>query len=62
MLDVSMEKPCMYIKKRVHLCGNTGYTGRIGVYEILPIDQSLRQIINQRERQMIFEIRHLHKD
>ncbi len=49
MLDVSMgETLYVYKEKGCHLCGNTGYTGRIGVYEILPIDQSLRQIINQK--------------
>lgn len=28
------------------LCGNTGYTGRLGVYEILLVDREIRQLIN----------------
>jgi len=39
-----------YIYKRMgcHMCGNTGYQGRIGVYEILKVDHDIRKIINAR--------------
>jgi type IV pilus assembly protein PilB len=49
ILNVNIhEELHVYKEKGCHLCANTGYIGRIGVYEILPIDQSIRQIINQR--------------
>ncbi len=37
----------IYKAKGCHMCGNTGYQGRIGVYEILPVDQDIRKIINK---------------
>jgi type IV pilus assembly protein PilB len=49
ILNVNIhEELYVYKEKGCHICANTGYIGRIGVYEILPIDQSIRQIINQR--------------
>lgn len=36
----------IYKANGCHLCGNTGYQGRIGVYEIMPIDHDIRKIIN----------------
>lgn len=36
----------IYKRKGCHQCGNTGYQGRIGVYEILKIDHEIRQVIN----------------
>lgn len=36
----------IYKKHGCHQCGNSGYQGRIGVYEILTIDHEIRQIIN----------------
>src|SRR5690606_5721534 len=28
-------------------CNNTGYRGRTGIYELLPIDESVRQLVHQ---------------
>ena len=41
--DVHFYKPvgCNY-------CNNTGYSGRIGVYEVLPISNTVRQLITQK--------------
>ncbi len=36
----------IYQAKGCHVCGNSGYQGRIGVYEILEIDSDIRRIIN----------------
>lgn len=36
----------VYMAKGCHVCGNSGYQGRIGVYEILPVDNDVRSIIN----------------
>lgn len=30
-----------------HVCSDTGYSGRIGVYEIMPVDHILRTVINR---------------
>ncbi len=30
-----------------HVCNNTGYQGRIGVYEIMPVDHQIRDVINR---------------
>lgn len=37
----------IYKNKGCHLCGDTGYAGRIGVYEILPVEHNIRQIVNK---------------
>ena len=29
-------------------CNNTGYSGRVGVFEILPVSQTLKELINRR--------------
>jgi type II secretory ATPase GspE/PulE/Tfp pilus assembly ATPase PilB-like protein len=29
-------------------CGHTGYRGRIGIYEVLPISEDIRRLINQK--------------
>ena len=31
-------------------CGNTGYRGRIGIYELLTIDQTIKDLIEQGAR------------
>lgn len=31
-----------------HMCNNTGYFGRIGVYEIMPVTSALKEIISRR--------------
>ena len=36
-------------------CGGTGYFGRIGVYEIMPITSDLRQAINRGENADVLE-------
>ncbi len=36
----------IYQPKGCHVCGNSGYQGRIGVYEILEVDSDIRKIIN----------------
>lgn len=40
MIYVPSEKGCAY-------CNNTGYRGRIGVYEIMPITPALREVISR---------------
>jgi type IV pilus assembly protein PilB len=37
----------IFKNKGCHICGETGYSGRIGVYEILPVDQEVRMVVNR---------------
>ena len=30
------------------MCNNTGYYGRIGIYEIMPVTKKIKQIISQK--------------
>ena len=41
------EAPGVYKAVGCHVCNNTGYSGRIGVYEIMPVDNEIRDIINK---------------
>lgn len=36
-------------------CRNTGYRGRVGIYEILPVDETLRRMIHNREGEQAIE-------
>ena len=36
-------------------CGGTGYYGRIGIYEIMPVTADLRQAINRGENADVLE-------
>lgn len=36
----------IYEKVGCHLCNESGYSGRIGVYEIMPVTEKIRDIIN----------------
>ncbi|WP_163193152.1 GspE/PulE family protein [Clostridium thermarum] len=37
------------------LCNNTGYKGRIGIYEVMPINAELRQLIDEKTREREIE-------
>lgn len=37
----------VFKKTGCHVCNDTGYSGRIGVYEIMPVSEGLREIINR---------------
>ncbi|MGE4282263.1 MAG: GspE/PulE family protein [Clostridia bacterium] len=43
------EQPIFYKGKGCNFCHHSGYQGRVGVYEIMPISHHIRQIINQGE-------------
>ena len=36
----------IYRSTGCHICNGTGYSGRIGVYEIMPITEKIREVIN----------------
>jgi len=41
--------PTVYKGKGCQVCGNSGYVGRIGIFEIMPIDDELRYLIASRD-------------
>lgn len=43
-IDVSIDQ-LIYEPCGCHFCNNTGYYGRIGIYEIMPVTQIIREII-----------------
>lgn len=46
LLGSKDEEVILYKKKGCHVCNNTGYTGRLGVYEIMPVTLAIREIVN----------------
>ena len=48
VLAISGRKPVFYKGKGCHRCNNTGYFERIGIHEVLMIDDSLRDMIIKR--------------
>ncbi len=42
-----LEEPVLYKANGCHVCNNTGYQGRIGVYEIMSVEHQIRDIINK---------------
>jgi len=49
LFDFLPEPPkTLYRGKGCNTCRNTGYSGRLAVYELFPITQRVRQIINER--------------
>ena len=41
------ESLSLYKAVGCHVCNNTGYQGRLGVYEIMPVDHNIRDVINR---------------
>jgi len=41
------EEITIYNKNGCHFCNGLGYSGRIGVYEIMPVTENIRTIINE---------------
>ncbi|MCQ2495757.1 MAG: Flp pilus assembly complex ATPase component TadA [Lachnospiraceae bacterium] len=49
LLGVPMDEPCMiYEPNGCVTCNNSGYKGRIGVYEMLPVSNRLKNIISEK--------------
>ncbi|MDA8363776.1 MAG: type II secretion system ATPase GspE [Gammaproteobacteria bacterium] len=51
LLEMSPEKAAhitLYRATGCAGCGNTGYQGRTGIYELLPVDEALRSLIHDR--------------
>jgi len=44
---IGLDEPCeVYAAEGCAICSNTGYTGRVGVYELLIVDAHIRKMIN----------------
>ena len=42
------DEPLIFGAQGCELCGNTGYIGRIGFYEVLKVDPAMRRLMSQR--------------
>jgi len=47
--------PALYKGKGCEECGHTGYNGRIGIYEVLPVTEKMAHLILQRTDSATFE-------
>jgi type IV pilus assembly protein PilB len=47
--DIDMQNIKVYIGRGCPVCGNTGYRGRIGIYEMLPVSRDIQNMINERQ-------------
>jgi type IV pilus assembly protein PilB len=46
--DIDMKNIKVYIGRGCPVCGNTGYRGRIGIYEMLAVTNEIQNLINNR--------------
>jgi type IV pilus assembly protein PilB len=46
---IDMKNIKVYIGRGCPVCGNTGYRGRIGIYEMLPVSKEVQNMINDRQ-------------
>lgn len=53
--NVDMSKSKFYQGKGCADCRNTGYTGRIGIYEVLPVTEKIRKLVTQKVSSDIIE-------
>jgi type II secretory ATPase GspE/PulE/Tfp pilus assembly ATPase PilB-like protein len=49
MEGINPTNPTVWIGKGCAVCGNTGYKGRIGIYEVISISKSIQDLINDRK-------------
>lgn len=55
-LGLSMEEPfTLYRPQGCKACKNTGYRGRMGLYELVPIDESMREAIHEQAGELELE-------
>lgn len=47
--DIDMENPMVWVGKGCPVCGNSGYKGRVGIYEIVDITKAIQEMINDRK-------------
>jgi type II secretory ATPase GspE/PulE/Tfp pilus assembly ATPase PilB-like protein len=44
--DIDLKNIKVFIGRGCPVCGNTGYKGRVGIYEVISVDQKIQQLIN----------------
>lgn len=49
------EKPTIYRAKGCSECNHQGYKGRLGIYEVVQVDEQLRELIHQRAGELELE-------
>ncbi len=46
--DFNLEEPVLYVGRGCPACDNTGFKGRIGIYEVVPITKGIQELITSR--------------
>lgn len=46
---LDLEKPMVYAARGCPACGNSGFKGRVGIYEVLPITKKIQDFINDHQ-------------
>lgn len=46
---IDMDNPSVWVGKGCPICGNSGFKGRIGIYEVVDISKNLQEQINERK-------------
>jgi len=47
--DIDLTAIKVFIGRGCPVCGNTGYKGRIGIYEVINVDNKIQELINERQ-------------
>lgn len=47
-VDVELAHPKIYMGQGCRLCGSTGYVGRVGIFEVMPLSDKIKQLILDR--------------
>ena len=55
LLDSNAKKPMLYVGKGCSECNNTGYLGRIGIFEVLVVSEKIAKMIFVRETSQTIE-------
>ncbi len=62
MLGIDTDEPfTIYEPCGCKLCNNTGYYGRMGIYEIMKISPAIKRLISKMQMRTILKIRLLKK-
>ncbi len=48
LADINLKNPKTYVGRGCPVCGNTGFRGRIGIFEVLPLTKTIQNLINDR--------------
>ncbi|MEB4591822.1 type II secretion system ATPase GspE [Candidatus Thiothrix sp. Deng01] len=52
LAETATERPILYRPVGCHACNHSGFIGRVGIYELVELDDGLRQMIHDRRSEM----------